>query len=104
MNQIYAKDVDFYQKILIDRGAVGTWLPAQKGEAYSAGDPFFGNQKIYVDFAKWIEMIPPVDYGLYTYEADAAIMGVMPDVYSGKISIEEALKQAEDQLRNVIGG
>lgn len=49
-------------------------------------------------------MIPPVDYGLYTYEADAAIMGVMPDVYSGKISIEEALKQAEDQLRNVIGG
>ncbi|MDD3699913.1 MAG: extracellular solute-binding protein, partial [Atribacterota bacterium] len=104
LNQIYAKDVDFYQKILIDRGAVGTWLPAQKGEAYSAGDPFFGNQKIYVDFAKWIEMIPPVDYGLYTYEADAAIMGVMPDVYSGKISIEEALKQAEDQLRNVIGG
>lgn len=104
LNQIYAKDVDFYQKILIDRGAVGTWLPAQKGEAYSAGDPFFGNQKIYVDFAKWIEMIPPVDYGLYTYEADAAIMGIMPDVYSGKISIEEALKQAEDQLRNVIGG
>jgi len=103
MNQIYAKDVDFYQKILIDRGAVGTWLPAQKGEAYSAGDPFFADQIIYVDFAKWIEMIPSVDYGLYTYEADAAIMGVMPDVYSGKLSIEEALKQAEDQLRNVIG-
>jgi len=103
MKEIYAKDVDFYQKILVDRGAIGTWLPAQKGEAYMAPDPFFGNQKIYVDFSKWIEMIPPVDYGLYTYEADAAIMGVMPNVYTGKISVEEALKQAEAQCKNLIG-
>ena len=103
MKEIYAKDVDFYQKILVDRGAIGTWLPAQKGEAYMAPDPFFGNQRIYVDFSKWIEMIPPVDYGLYTYEADAAIMGIMPDVYTGKISVEEALKQAEAQCKNLIG-
>jgi len=103
MKEIYAKDVDFYQKILVDRGAIGTWLPAQKGEAYMAPDPFFGNQRIYVDFSKWIEMIPPVDYGLYTYEADAAIMGVMPNVYTGKISVEEALKQAEAQCKNLIG-
>lgn len=103
LKQIYAKDVDFYQKILIERGAVGTWLPAQKGSAYTASDPFFGGQKVFTYFSTWMKKVPAINFGLYTYEADAAIMGVMPDVYNGKISIDEALKKAEEQLRNTIG-
>ncbi|NLH36668.1 MAG: extracellular solute-binding protein, partial [Thermotogaceae bacterium] len=31
LKKIYARDSSFYQKILVDRGAVGTWLPAQNG-------------------------------------------------------------------------
>ncbi len=103
LKQIYAKDVDFYQKILIDRGAVGTWLPAQKGSAYTASDPFFGGQKVFADFSKWMQRIPAINYGLYTYEADSALMSVMPDVYNNKLSIDAALKRAEDQLKNQIG-
>jgi len=100
LKKIYAADSDFYQKILIDRGAVGTWLPAQSGSAYTAKDPFFGNQAIYTLLSDWMKKIPSVDYGMFTYEADAAIMAVMPDVYSGKISIDEALKRAEAQFIN----
>lgn len=100
LKKIYARDSDFYQKILVDRGAVGTWLPAQNGSAYKAKDPFFGNQAIYTLLSDWMKKIPSVDYGLFTYEADAAIMAVMPDVYSGKISIDEALKRAEQQFIN----
>ncbi|SKA79834.1 lactose-binding protein [Caloramator quimbayensis] len=103
LNKIYAGDNDFYQKILVDRGAVGTYMPAQGGEAYSKEDAFFGNQKVYTDFSGWIGNIPAVNYGLYTYEADAAIMAVMPDVYSGKLTVDAALKKAEDQLKNQIG-
>lgn len=102
LKKIYAQDSDFYQKILVDRGAVGTWLPAQTGSAYKAKDPFFGNQAIYTLLSDWMKKIPSVDYGLFTYEADAAIMNVMPDVYSGKISIDEALKKAEQQFINSI--
>jgi len=29
LKEIYANDIDFYQKILIEKGAFGTWLPAQ---------------------------------------------------------------------------
>jgi len=47
--------------------------------------------------------VPAINFGLYTYEADAAIMGVMPDVYNGKLTIDEALKKAEEQLKNTIG-
>jgi len=102
LKKIYARDSGFYQKILVERGAVGTWLPAQGGSAYKAKDPFFGNQQVFQLFSEWIKKIPPVDYGIYTYEADAALMGVMPDVYNGKISIDEALKKAEQQFLNSI--
>jgi lactose/L-arabinose transport system substrate-binding protein len=103
LNKIYAGDVDFYQKILVERGAVGSYIPAQTGDAYSKEDTFFGGQKVFLDFSKWMQEIPSVDYGLYTYEADAAIMAIMPDVYAGKISVEDALKKAEEQLKNQIG-
>jgi lactose/L-arabinose transport system substrate-binding protein len=102
LNKEYCGDNDFYQKILVDRGAVGTYMPAQSGEAYSKEDAFFSNQKIYTDFSTWIKAIPAINYGMYTYEADAAVMGVMTDVYSGKITVDEALKKAEDQLKNQI--
>lgn len=102
LKEIYAGNNDFYQKILVERGAFATYLPAQTGSAYSAPDTFFGNQKIYSDLSEYIKKIPPVNYGVYTYEADAAIMGIMPDVYSGKISVDDALKKAEEQLKNQI--
>ncbi|PMQ02060.1 MAG: ABC transporter substrate-binding protein [Dictyoglomus sp. NZ13-RE01] len=103
LKQIYAKDLDFYQKILVERGAVGTFLPAQSGKAYQEPDPFFGGQKVYAEFSKWMKQIPPVDYGIYTYEADSAIMSVMPDILSGKLSVDEGLKKAEEQLLNMLG-
>ena len=102
LNKIYAGDIDFYQKILTDRGAVGTYMPAQSSAVYSSEDAFFSGQKVYTDFSGWIKAIPAINYGVYTYEADAAIFSVMPDVYSGKISIEDALKKAEEQLKNQI--
>lgn len=102
LNKIYAGDIDFYQKILMDRGAVGTYIPAQNSAAYSSEDAFFSGQKVFTDFSGWIKAIPAINYGVYTYEADAAIFSVMPDVYSGKISIEDALKKAEEQLKSQI--
>ena len=101
LKQLYAGDVDFYQSILVDRGAVGSYLPSAEGDAYAKADDFFGSQKVYTDFAKWMDQIPALNYGLYTYEADAAIMAQMPSVYEGG-SIEEALKAAEAQLKSQI--
>lgn len=100
LNRIYT-DSDFYQKILVERGAVGSYLPAASGEAYANADDFFGGQAVFSDFAKWMDQIPALNYGLYTYEADAAIMGVMPGVYAGD-SIDEALETAQQQLSSQI--
>lgn len=102
LKKMYAGDEEFYQKILVDRGAVGTFMPAQGGSAYSKEDEFFSGQKVYKDFAEWMKDIPPINYGLYTYEADSAIFDVMQEVYSGKLSVDDAIKKAEEQLNNQI--
>lgn len=101
LNETFAKDVDFYQKILVDRGAVGSYVPAQSGDAYVKEDEFFKGQKVYEDFSGWMAEIPAVNYGTYTYEADSAIFANIIDVYNGG-SIEEALKKAEEQLKSQI--
>jgi lactose/L-arabinose transport system substrate-binding protein len=101
LKDIYAKDVDFYQKILINQGAVGTFYPSQTGDAYVQPDAFFGGQKVFSDFSSYMKQIPSVEYGSYTYEADAAIAAILPSVYSGK-SIPDALKAAQAQLESSI--
>jgi lactose/L-arabinose transport system substrate-binding protein len=44
LNEIYAKDSDFYQDILVKQGAVGSLLSVRSGAAYSEKDAFFGGQ------------------------------------------------------------
>ena len=103
MKTIYCADVDFYQTILMNNGAVGSFIPAFEGEAFSTPDAFFNGAAIYADLSKWAAQIPAVDYGLYTYEADAAIMANMEGYYNGTMTVDEALEAAQAQLINSIG-
>ncbi|MFA9398658.1 MAG: ABC transporter substrate-binding protein [Clostridiaceae bacterium] len=103
LNTIYAGDNDFYQTILTNQGAVGSYTPAQSGSAYSSEDEFFGGQKVFAEMSSWMNDIPAVNYGTYTYEADSAIMAVVPDVLSGSKTAKEALADAETQLKAQIG-
>ncbi|MGV8980684.1 ABC transporter substrate-binding protein [Clostridium sp.] len=102
LQTVYGGNSDFFQKILVDRGAVGTYLPSQSGSAYSAGDKFFGDQKVFEDFSGWMKQIPGVSYGSYAAEGDQAIMAQMKDILSGKITVKAGLKNAEDQLNSQI--
>jgi len=53
----------FYNTILKGAGAMGTYLPSRSGSTYTAPDEFFyKNQKVYADFAKWMEKVPAVRY------------------------------------------
>lgn len=102
MKTIYEGDLDFYQTILTNNGAVGSYIPAKSGEAYTKGDEFFGGKAIYEDFTKWMADIPSINYGSYTYEADAAIMAQMDAVCAGTMTVKDAIKAAQEQLINQI--
>lgn len=83
LNEIYAKDVDFYQAILQSRGAVGTLMASRNGKEYSAPDPFFGGATVWQQFSDYLAKVPSVNYGIYTYEADAAMAAQLPGLIAG---------------------
>jgi lactose/L-arabinose transport system substrate-binding protein len=83
-------NIDFYQPLLIDQGAFATYLPAQQGPAYSATDPFFGGQAVWQDFSTWQQRVPPINYGIFSYEADAALMAQLPALAAGAPAAEIA--------------
>ena len=101
LNEIYAKDVDFYQTILQSRGAVGSLLASRNGKAYSEADPFFGGAKVWQQYSDWMGKVPSVNYGIYTAEGDAAVAAQLPGLAQG-LPVEKALENIHNQLASQI--
>jgi lactose/L-arabinose transport system substrate-binding protein len=96
LKTIWGGDIDFYQKILVGQGAVGTLLAARDGPAYKTTDDFFGGQAVWQDFSDWLGKIPGVDYGTYTFEVDTAVQAQLASLAQGG-SVDDALKAINDQ-------
>ncbi|WP_028609486.1 ABC transporter substrate-binding protein [Paenibacillus harenae] len=95
-------NVDLYQKLITDVGAIGTYKPAAEGEAYKAPNEFFGGQEIVADFAKWTAEIPNVNYGMHTYAVEDIIIVEMQNYLNGKgidQVLTDAQKQADAQIK-----
>jgi lactose/L-arabinose transport system substrate-binding protein len=101
LNEVYAKDLDFYQKILTERGAVGSLLAARTGEAYLKPDDFFSGQTVWQNFADWLEQVPAVNYGIFTNELDTAVTANFPALVKGT-PVDDVLKAIEDQAAGQI--
>jgi lactose/L-arabinose transport system substrate-binding protein len=98
----FGSNADLYQDLVTEIGAIGSYTPAAKGEAYIAADEFFGGQKIISDFSAWTEQIPQVNYGLHTYAIEDILVVEMQNYLSGKEIdkvLEDAQKQAEAQIK-----
>ncbi|MDO9415063.1 ABC transporter substrate-binding protein [Pararhizobium sp.] len=96
LNEIYAKDVDFYQTILQKYGAVGSLLAAREGPAYSTPDAFFGNDPIWQTFGSWMAKIPVVNFGSSTLEVEASINAEVPPLLAGT-PVDDVLKAIKAQ-------
>ena len=96
--QVWGKDKDFYQKILVGQGAFGTLLSAREGDAFKASDAFFGGAPVWLNFSTWLTQIPPVNFGTYTNEADAAVDAQIAGLAKGG-SVDDAIKAIDAQLK-----
>ncbi len=101
LKTIWAGDKDFYQKILVGQGAVGTWLAARDGDAYKSSDDFFSGQPVWLNFTDWLAKIPGIDYGTFTAEVDSAVVAQLPAIAKGG-SVDDALKAINDQAQQQI--
>ena len=99
--EIWGKDVDFYQKILVNQGALGSLLAARDGEAYKAADDYFGGQPVWQNFSDWLAAVPSVNYGIFTNEVDAAIVAQLPGLAQGA-SVDDAIAAIDAQVQQQI--
>ncbi|WP_375598461.1 ABC transporter substrate-binding protein [Devosia sp. Naph2] len=101
LKTIWGADVDFYQEILINQGALGTYLPAREGEAFQASDEFFGGQPVWQNFSNWLAEIPAVNYGIFTEEADTAVVAQLPALVNGG-DVDEIISAINAQVSQQI--
>ncbi|GIN57943.1 ABC transporter substrate-binding protein [Lederbergia ruris] len=98
----FGSNADFYQDLVSEVGAIGTYIPAAEGDAYKTEDEYFSGQKTVSDFSKWMEEIPEVNYGMHTYAIEDILVAEMQNYLNGQ-DIDEVLnnaqKQAEAQLK-----
>ncbi len=98
LNEIYASDVNFYETILTDIGAIGAYIPAQSSEAYNEPSEYFGGETIWANFAEWATKVPPINVGVYSDEADSTMITNMAGVLDGSVEIPEMLETVEELL------
>jgi lactose/L-arabinose transport system substrate-binding protein len=101
LNEVYAKNIDFYQDILTKQGAVGSLMSARTGSVYSQPDAFFGGEKVWQNFSDWIAKVPAVNYGVFTNEVDTAVTANLPSLAKGA-SVDDVLKAIQSQAEGQI--
>ncbi|MBP1916410.1 lactose/L-arabinose transport system substrate-binding protein [Lederbergia galactosidilyticus] len=102
LSNTFGSSEDFYQDLVSEIGAIGTYIPAAKGEAYKEKVEFFGGQETVADFSEWMEEIPGVNYGMHTYAIEDILVAEMQNYLNGqdiKEVLDNAQKQAEAQLK-----
>ncbi|WP_186580399.1 ABC transporter substrate-binding protein [Aquibacillus kalidii] len=92
----FGSNTEFYQNLVTEIGAIGTYKPAAEGDAYNAADEFFGGQKIISDFSEWTKEIPGVNYGMHTYAIEDILIAEMQNYLNGK-DLDQVLKDAQTQ-------
>ncbi len=103
MQGVWQGNTDFYDTILLNQGAMGSYIPGYATDAYKAEDEFFGGQKLNGLFTEVLPEVIPVNYGGYVAEANDAITTALSNLFEGKTDVNGALEQAEEQLANQLG-
>ena len=98
----FGSNIDFYQDLITEIGALGTYEPASSGDAYALEDDFFGGQTIYQDFAEWTQQVPEVNFGINGPIINDILSNSLQEYLNGQESdavLENAQKQAESAIQ-----
>lgn len=79
----FAESSELYENILESNGIQSMFIPAFESTGYQEEQEFFGGQKTNALLGEWTEKVPAVDFGEYTWEADAIVAGAFAEVNNG---------------------
>ncbi|MDL4843220.1 ABC transporter substrate-binding protein [Aquibacillus rhizosphaerae] len=102
LGETFGSSTPFYEDLVTEVGAIGTYKPASSSEVYATPNEFFGGQAIVKDFSEWMADVPPVNMGLNTYAIEDIIAAEVQNYLKGKALedvLADAQAQAESQLK-----
>lgn len=98
LNQTFGSDVDFYATLLDQIGAIATYEPVLKTDAYQQEVEFFGGQKVYEDLVKYSMEIPAINYGDDYSTWNSTMKVYLPEVINGTMTVEEMLQKVQADM------
>lgn len=97
LNQVYAGNTDFYEEILRDYSAAGTYIPAFDTEEYNRKIEFFSDEPVYKLVSDYAVQITGADY---MTPDTTVIEDIIHNAYlaylDDEISIDELMQQISD--------
>lgn len=99
----WAGSTEFYDSILKDLGAIATYLPAAKSDAYNETSAYFGGEAIYAKIVSYGEKIPTINKGIYWSEEKEALGTALTKVLNGSPDLDGEIAEAEATIKFNIG-
>ncbi len=92
-----------YDEALLNGGVIGTCAAAAESDVYQEGDEFFNGQAIYADIVGYTQNVKTVEQSDYHYQCRTALATALINVLQNGYTTDQALEEAETNLRFEMG-
>lgn len=104
LKSTFAADVDLYDDLLVNAGAIASYLPAAESSVYQEASDFYGGQKVYADIVDFASQVPAFDCGAYYSDIRSALTDVVTNVVQNDADVTSELQNAQDTVEFNIEG
>ena len=98
LNSTFGADVDLYDDLLVNAGAIASYLPAADSDVYNETSEFYGGQAVYKDIVEFAGKVPGIDYGAYYSDIRSALTDAITNVVQNGADIDEEIQNAQDTV------
>lgn len=104
LNSTFAGSVELYDDLLVNAGAIASYLPAAGSDVYQEASEFYGGQKVYADIVDYASKVPAFDCGAYYSDVRSALTDVVTNVVQDGADVAAELQNAQDTVEFNIEG
>ena len=100
----FGGSVELYDDLLVNAGAIASYLPAAESDVYQEASDFYGGQKVYADIVDYASKVPAFDCGAYYSDIRSALTDVVTNVVQSGADVAEELQTAQETVEFNIEG
>ena len=98
LSSTFGADVELYDDLLVNAGAIASYLPAAESDVYNETSDFYGGQAVYKDIVEFAGQVPGIDYGAYYSDIRSALTDAVTNVVQNDADIDEEIQNAQDTV------